>query len=52
MIISVIPVSATATVVTAMVSTQMIPFGMGMDVAPAVHAVLRQICVPTVHRGL
>jgi hypothetical protein len=52
MTISVIPVSVTPMVVTARLSTQTIPFGMGMDVAQAIHVALCQICAPTVHSGL
>jgi hypothetical protein len=52
MIISVIPVSVTTTVVTAKFFIQLIPFGMGTDVAPAIHVALFQICAPKVHRGL
>jgi hypothetical protein len=52
MTISVIPVSVTTTVVTAKYSSQMIPFGMGMDVAQAILVALFQICALKVHRGL
>ena len=52
MTFSVIPVSVTYTVVTAEVSTQTIPFGMGTDVAQATHAALFQIYAPKVRRGL
>jgi hypothetical protein len=52
MTISVIPVSVTATVITAEVSTQMILFGMGTDVVAAIHVALFQICAPKVHHGL
>ena len=52
MTFSVIPVLVIATVVIAKVCTQTIPFGMGTDVAQAIHAALFQMSATRVHRGL